>query len=98
MPPRKRKVTYPVARTSKHPAPADAGPNPNYVRTSTAIDTTAGAGRTGLAIGARVRIIGTGLYSGEAATIIPFDSSPRNFRGARFTTITTLRPTSVSGE
>ena len=59
MPPRKRKVTYPVARTSKHPAPADAGPNPNYVRTSTAIDTTAGAGRTG-------------LYSGEAAVIVRF--------------------------
>jgi hypothetical protein len=72
MPPRKRKVTYPVARTSKHPAPADAGPNPNYVRTSTAIDTTAGAGRTGLAIGARVRIIGTGLYTGEAAVIVRF--------------------------
>ena len=72
MPPRKRKVTYPVARTSKHPAPADAGPNPNYVRTSTAIDTTACAGRTGLAIGGRVRIIGTGLYSGEAAVIVRF--------------------------
>ena len=28
MPPRKRKVTYPVAKTSKHPAPADAGPEP----------------------------------------------------------------------
>src|SRR3954470_23497346 len=36
--------------------------------------------------------------SGEAATIIPFDSNPRNFLGARFTTITTLRPISVSGE
>src|SRR2546427_11285180 len=35
--------------------------------------------------------------SGEAATIIPFDSSPRSFRGARFTTMTTLRPISVSG-
>ena len=28
------------------------GPEPDYIRTSTAIDTTAGAGRTGLAIGA----------------------------------------------
>ena len=33
----------------------------------------------------------------EAATIMPFDSTPRNFRGARFTTTTTLRPTSFSG-
>src|SRR5436853_3602775 len=35
--------------------------------------------------------------SGEAANIIPFDSSPRSFLGARFATITTLRPTRVSG-
>ena len=34
--------------------------------------------------------------SSEAATIIPFDSRPRSFRGARFATITTLRPTKVS--
>jgi hypothetical protein len=72
MPPRKRKVTYPVARTSKRQPPADAGPNPNYVRTSLAIDTTAGAGRTGLTVGARVRIVGTGLYTGEAAVIVRF--------------------------
>src|SRR5579872_4403038 len=35
--------------------------------------------------------------SSEAATIIPFDSRPRSLRGARFATITTLRPTRVSG-
>ena len=40
----------------------------------------------------------TGLPpSSDAATIIPFDSRPRNLRGARFATITTLRPISVSG-
>src|SRR5580704_9844620 len=35
--------------------------------------------------------------SSDAATIIPFDSSPRIFRGARFATITTFRPTNASG-
>src|SRR5437867_11733878 len=35
--------------------------------------------------------------SADAATIIPFDSNPRNFLGARLATITTLRPISVSG-
>src|ERR1022692_4409774 len=35
--------------------------------------------------------------SGEAATIMPLDSSPRSLRGARLATITTLRPISVSG-
>jgi hypothetical protein len=35
--------------------------------------------------------------SGEAATIIPFDSSPRSLRGARFATMTTLRPIKDSG-
>ena len=33
--------------------------------------------------------------SSDAATIIPFDSSPRSLRGARFATITTLRPINV---
>ena len=33
----------------------------------------------------------------EAATIMPFDSRPRSFRGARFATITTLRPIRLSG-
>src|ERR1700731_5171043 len=44
------------------------------------------------------KLASTGLPpSGEAATIMPFDSNPRNLRGARFATITTLRPISVSG-
>jgi hypothetical protein len=33
------------------------------------INTSAGAGRTGLKVGDRVRITGAGLYSGEIATI-----------------------------
>src|SRR6185295_17626240 len=40
----------------------------------------------------------TGLPpSSDAATIIPCDSRPRSLRGARFATITTLRPTRASG-
>jgi hypothetical protein len=34
-----------------------------------AIDLKAGAGREGIKIGSKVRIIGTGLYSGEAAVV-----------------------------
>ncbi len=77
MPARKRKVTYPVARTSKKPAPSTgiAG-DPSYQRSGVvAIDLTAGSGRGGLAIGDRVRIIGTGLYAGESAVIERFAGS-----------------------
>src|SRR6266852_5148941 len=39
----------------------------------------------------------TGLPpSSEAATIMPFDSTPRSLRGARLATMTTFRPTSGS--
>jgi len=40
---------------------------------------------------------GKPLSPTEAATIMPFDSKPRSLRGWRFTTRTTLRPTSDSG-
>lgn len=66
MPPRKRKVTYPAPRNQKQAPPADG---PVYPRTSVAIDTTAAAGRAGLAVGAKVRITGSGLYVGETAVI-----------------------------
>jgi hypothetical protein len=66
LPPRKRKVTYPVPRNTKQPPPSDG---PVYPRTSVAIDTTAAAGRAGLSVGTRVRIAGTGLYVGETAVI-----------------------------
>ncbi len=40
----------------------------------------------------------TGGPSGsDAATIIPRDSMPRSLRGARFATMTTLRPINCSG-
>jgi hypothetical protein len=72
VPPRKRKVTYPPARTATKQPPAP-GPDPAYVRQGlVAIDLNAGSGRDGLAVGDRVRIIGTGLYAGEAAVIEKF--------------------------
>jgi hypothetical protein len=68
---KRRKVTYPVAKTHTKGAPrAGAGPDFAMVRPNLAsIDVTAIAGRAGLKVGARVRINGTGLYAGEEATI-----------------------------
>ncbi len=73
---RKRKVTYPPAKTANRPAPATGLPtDPPYVRPTVAtIDLTASKGRAGLTVGARVRIAGSGLYSGEIATIEKFAS------------------------
>lgn len=74
---RKRKVVYPPPRTAtkRAPAPGVAG-EPIRVRESlVAIDMTALAGRTGLKVGDRVRIAGTGLYAGEAAVIERFAGS-----------------------
>src|SRR3954466_15072618 len=71
VPGRKRKVTYPPARTAtKRPPPAGAGPEPAFVRpTVAAIDVKAAAGQKDLSVGDRVRIVGAGLYSGESAVI-----------------------------
>lgn len=68
---KRRKVTYPVARTHTKGAPrAGAGPEVAMVRPNlVSIDLTAGAGRKNLLVGGRVRISGTGLYAGEEATI-----------------------------
>ena len=67
---RKRKTTYPPARTDTKPAQRPgAGPEP-YVRPTVAtIDPTATVGKAGFSVGDRVRISGAGLYAGEAATI-----------------------------
>lgn len=66
---RKRKVTYPQPRNKKQP-PAPPAPEAAYIRpTVVAIDVSASAGRTGLSLGDRVRIVGSGLYSGEPAVI-----------------------------
>lgn len=68
---RKRKVNYPPAKTANRPPPASGLPtDPPYVRPTVAtIDLTAGKGRSGLTVGGRVRISGSGLYSGEFAVI-----------------------------
>jgi hypothetical protein len=68
---RKRKTTYPPAKTATRPAPATGLPSdPPYVRTTVAtINLEAAKGKTGLTVGRRVRITGTGLYSGEIAVI-----------------------------
>ena len=76
MPPRKRRTVYPPPRNqTRPPRPGEPGgpggpPVGEYVRPTVAsINLSAGAGRTGLTVGDRVRINGTGLYSGELATI-----------------------------
>jgi hypothetical protein len=74
VPARKRKVTYPPARTAtKRPARFGAGPEQPAARpTVAAIDVNAAAGQKNLSVGDRVRIVGSGLYSGEAAVIERF--------------------------
>jgi len=68
---KRRKVTYPVAKTHTKGAPrAGTGPEAPIFRPNlVSIDVTAGAGRQNLKVGARVRINGTGLYAGEDAII-----------------------------
>ena len=67
----RRKVTYPPPKTANRPAPPTGLPDDApYVRPTVAIiDTTAGKGRAGMTVGGKVRITGTGLYSGETAVI-----------------------------
>jgi len=67
----KRKVTYPPAKTANRPPPPTGLPDEApYVRPTVAIiDVNAGKGRAGLSVGTRVRISGSGLYSGEFAVI-----------------------------
>ncbi len=74
MPPRKKKVNYSTAGSGKkRAAQVAAVPEPVFVPTTVvAIDLKASTGREGLKLGDRVRIIGTGLYSGEEAVIEKF--------------------------
>lgn len=66
---RKRKATYPPAKTATKRAPAPA-PDPDYERPNLArINLSAGAGRAGFAVGDRVRIEASGMYAGEMAVI-----------------------------
>ena len=68
---RKRKVTYPVAKTATRKTRTVGLPgDPGYVRSTVAeIDLTALTGRTDIRTGDRVRIGGGGLYSGELAVV-----------------------------
>jgi hypothetical protein len=66
----RRKVTNPPARTDRTGPPTGQPDDAPYVRPTVAIiDPNASKGRAGLAVGGRVRISGTGLYSGEIAVI-----------------------------
>ena len=83
MPSRKRRVVYPPPRTqTRQPRPGEPGgvggpPAVEYVRPTVAsINLAAGAGRAGLKVGDRVRISGSGLYSGELATIEKLTTGP----------------------
>jgi hypothetical protein len=65
---RKRKQTYPPARTatSQRAVNRDA---PMVRPTVVSIDVTARAGRGNFSVGDRVRINGSGLYAGETAVV-----------------------------
>ena len=76
MPARKRRATYPPPRNATRPAaPGEPGGPGGLVETPysrptvASINLSAGTGRAGLKVGDRVRITGSGLYSGEIATI-----------------------------
>lgn len=67
---RKRKTTYPPARTDTKPTQRPGAGPETYVRPTVAtIDPTATTGKAGFAVGDRVRITGAGLYAGESAVI-----------------------------
>ena len=68
---RKRKVTYPVARTAtRQPRSAGLPGDPGYVRSTVAnINLAALDVRTDLKVGDRVKIGGGGLYAGELAIV-----------------------------
>ena len=68
---RKRKVTYPVARTAtKQPRVAGLPGDPGYVRSTVAtINLSALDVREDLKVGHKVKIGGEGLYAGETAVV-----------------------------
>ncbi len=68
---RKRKVTYPVAKTAtKQPRGAGLPSDPGYVRSTVAtINLAALDVRDDLKVGHRVKIGGGGLYAGELAVV-----------------------------
>jgi hypothetical protein len=67
---RKRKATYPPARTATRQPRAPGGPDaPGARPTLVSIDLTARAGGGRFVVGDRVRISGSGLYAGELAVV-----------------------------
>lgn len=68
---RKRKVTYPVAKTAtRQPRSAGAAGDVRIFRSTVAeINLAALTVRTDISVGDRVRIGGDGLYSGEVAAV-----------------------------
>jgi len=68
---RKRKVSYPPARTAtkRAPAPGVVGGPPIVRPTVATINMQARAGRGDIKTGDRVRIVGPGLYSGENGVV-----------------------------
>jgi hypothetical protein len=66
--PAKRKVHYPPARTATR-QPRAAGDPSTVRRGPVNIELDAAKGRTGLKVGDRVRITGSGMYTGEIAII-----------------------------
>jgi len=67
---RKRKVTYPVARTAtRQPRAPGLTPEQRARATVAEIHPTALIGRKDLVVGDRVRIGGSGLYAGDFGTI-----------------------------
>jgi hypothetical protein len=64
---KKRRPTYRPPRSSKGPAPVYTPPvTPPTVAV---INRQAGAGQTGIEVGMRVTVQGTGLYAGEIAVV-----------------------------
>jgi hypothetical protein len=64
---KKRRPTYRPPRSSKGPAPVYVPPvTPPTVAV---INRQAGTGRTGIEVGLRVIVQGTGLYAGEVAVV-----------------------------
>jgi hypothetical protein len=72
VPARKRKVSYPPARTATRRAPSSSDTEPRVRPTVVTIDLAAARGRDDLKVNDRVRIGGSGLYAGEHATIERF--------------------------
>ena len=67
---RKRKTTYPPAKTANRPAPAGSTPGEPVVRSTVAtINLQAVKGRSGLQVGGRARVLGTGRMAGSVVTI-----------------------------